>query len=679
MLALVLCASTTFAGAALLFVVQPLLAKHLLPSFGGSPGTWAACMVFFQGLLLAGYAYAHALARWLPRRAQLAVHGLVVALATSQAAYASVLESPSGSGPPPLQIAQVLLVQIGVSYFVLATTAPLVQRWAAAALGREPYALYALSNAGSLSGLLAYPFAIEPRADLQTQFALWTYAFGGYAALLLLSMLSIRSAPATADAPIASASAPLPRRRLHWLGCAFLPSVMLLAVTSHITVDIASIPLLWIVPLAIYLITFIVAYSRFGGRARLPLLLIWIVSAVGIGFGSFVQGGASLWQQLVAPCLALFAAGLLCHGELARTRPDPAHLTGYYLVIALGGVLGSISVSWLAPALLDDYYELELCSLGVFALLLATWRALSSGQRRALYIGVGICAPLLLAGMTLRARGDGAQGHVVERRRSFLGPLRVIDMDAGRMLTHGRIRHGLQLRAGASPSVSASAPLLTTPTMYFARGTAVERVMTAHATDRARSIGIVGLGVGTLAAYAREGDRVRFYELDEDVAQVARERFTFLHESHGKVELAIGDGRLALDREPSQHFDILVLDAFSSDSVPVHLLTRQAFAIYARHLAPGGVLLANVSNRHLAVDRVVRGSAGSQQLSCKVVQTEADPALHRERVRWAIMMRDASRLDALLAGLPIASDAEPAVTFSDTQASLLSIIKPSTR
>jgi hypothetical protein len=662
-----LCAGTTLLGATLLFVVQPMLGKWLLPWFGGSASTWAACMVFFQGMLLVGYLYAHVLARFVPRSAQLALHGLVLAIAVAAAGRAALLEPPSGLARPELQIARLLLSQAGLSYFLLATTGPLIQRWAAAALGREPYGLYALSNAGSLLGLIAYPFAIEPRADLQAQFSAWTYAFASYAALLLLAMVRLHAArnAAVPDEQVAS-PAPSLRERAHWLACAFLPSALLLAVTSHITVDIASIPLLWIAPLALYLVTFIVAFSRFGLAARTPALALWLASAVGLGFGSFAQGLASLWQQLIIPCTALLSAGLLCHGELARTRPCPSRLTDYYVVIALGGALGSVAVSWIAPAVLSDVYELELSALGVLALLVLGARRIGAGERRLVYLGAGLCAPLFIASIALRAQDGGAQSHVVERRRSFLGPLKVIDTEQGRVLTHGRIRHGLQLRDPATSN---------TPTMYFAAGTAVERVMTRHAAERERTVGVVGLGVGTLAVFAKPGDLFRFFELDENVVELARTRFTFLRDSASSLTVGIGDGRVLLEREGPRGYDILVLDAFSSDSVPVHLLTHEAFALYARQLAPDGVLLANVSNRHLAVHRVVQSSARATRLACALVETEPDAALHRERVRWAVMARSEDQLSSLLAGMPqIAPSASP-VAFTDARASLFSILE----
>lgn len=665
----VLLASAAFLGAALLFVVQPMLAKWLLPSFGGSPSTWAACMVFFQGMLLAGYAYAHALAGIARPRPQLAVHALFVTCALCVAGYSCTLPIPLVSlHAPAFQIAQLLFVQIGATYFALAITAPLVQRWSALAFGSEPYALYSLSNAGSLLGLLAYPFAIEPVLSVDAQFALWTQGFALYAGVMLALIACVRVLdlpPAEVALEVAPRSPLTWRSRLGWLAYAFLPSVMLLAVTNHITVDIAAAPLLWIAPLSIYLLTFIVAFSGLGARIRSALLPLWIAAVIAIGLGSFAQGSASLAQQLGTALFAMLTAGMLCHTELARTRPAPSHLTEYYLWIAGGGVLGSIFVSWLAPVLFDDDYELELCALAIFALLALSARAWSKAQKRWLYLGFGICVPLLLSNLAIRMQDVSSQGTVLERRRSFLGSLRVTDSLDGRLLTHGRIRHGMQLRDRGRH---------LQPTMYFGPGTAIEHVLRAHAGNRPRKIGVVGLGVGTIAAYARAGDRIRFYELDENVVELARKHFTFLKESAGRVEVALGDGRLSLASEAPHAFDVLVLDAFSSDAVPVHLLTREAFAIYRRQLAPNGVLLANVSNRHLAVDRVVRASARAQGLACRVIETRANPSQHVERVRWAVMARDPLLLEPLLFGLPTLSE-QAEVLFTDARASLLSIVR----
>ena len=561
-------ALTTLLGAFLLFVVQPMLGKLLLPVFGGTPATWAACMVFFQGMLLAGYAYAHLGVR-APLRVQAGLHlglvGAAVLLLVLQPSAAVV----AGRGWPPFEIAWLLAREIGAPYFVLACTAPLVQRWAALAQGREPYRLYALSNAGSLAALLVYPWLIEPGLALDAQRSLFTRAFGLFA--LLLGAVCVRTltraGAGTAAPALPLSAAPTSRQRLRWLGLAFLPSVLLLAVTNHITVDIAATPLLWIVPLAIYLVTFILAFAGGGAARRSWLLVLLALAGTLLGFGAFAQGSASLPRQLGAPLLLLFAGALLCHDALVASRPAPDRLTAFYLEVALGGVLGGVAVSWIAPLVFDDYYELELGVLALYALLLGMSAGFSRVQRQALLLGVGVVAPLLAAALIVRVGGETRQGVIVERMRSFLGPLRVTQLPEGRVLTHGRIRHGMQLSA---------AGMHDRPTMYFGPGTALALVMQRQHAEAPRQIAIVGLGVGTIAAYGKRGDRLRFYELDANVVELARRDFTFLRDTAARVEVVLGDGRLSLAAEPAQGFDVLALDAFSSDSVPVHLLTQRS-------------------------------------------------------------------------------------------------------
>jgi hypothetical protein len=366
----------------------------------------------------------------------------------------------------------------------------------------------------------------------------------------------------------------------------------------------------------------------------------------------------------VAPLLLLFAGALLCHDSLWASRPAPDRLTGFYLVIALGGVLGGVAVSWIAPLVFDDYYELELSVLVLYALLMALARGFSRVQRQALFLGMGIVVPLLSAALIMRAGGETRQGVIVQRMRGFLGPLRVTQLPEGRVLTHGRIRHGMQLSA---------AGMRDQPTMYFGPGTALAQVMLQHHAQRPRRIAVLGLGVGTIAAYGKAGDLLRFYELDANVVTLARRDFTFLRDSRARVEMVLGDGRLSLAHERAQGFDVLALDAFSSDSVPVHLLTREAFGTYAKHLAADGVLLANVSNRHLQVERVVRASAKAAGLACSIVETLADPEHFVSRVRWAVMARDPHQLARLLQGAPLFSERGPDVLWTDARASLWSI------
>ncbi len=664
-----LLAVPVFASAWLLLAIEPMLAKLLLPTLGGSPATWAACMVAFQLLLLGGYLYAHLGARYLDVRRQAALHlALLVAAAVLlfQSRLGAVPEL--GSLPWALAVPWLVVRRIGLPYLALASTAPVLARFAVP-LGRASGALYAVSNAGALLGLLAYPFVLERFVALPVQLALWAAGF----LLFGLSVLPacVAATRAASGLRVGAGSALPWRRRVHWLACAFVPSAMLLAVTNYITIDVAATPLLWVVPLALYLTSFIVAFSALNVALRGGALVMWVVGSLWLSRNAFGQGAVPLLEQVAAALLALFGTSLLCHGELARNRPDDAEPTGYYLLLASGGVLGGAFVSLLAPLVFSDFYELEVASLATFLLLLAAVRrrdagAFSRQSRLLVYLGCGVCLPLLAGEVWIRNARSGHAGRIVERRRGFLGPLRVVDVADGRVLTHGRIQHGMQLRAPEQRR---------TPTMYFGAGTGVQRVLDGLRLERPRRLGVVGLGVGTLASYGRRGDSLRFFELDPNVVELARRDFTFLADSAASITIVPGDGRLGLGHEPAHAFDVLVLDAFSSDAVPVHLLTRQAFELYAQKLAPDGVLLANVSNRHLAVDRVVRASARSVGLSCAVVETRAHALGHVVHVVWAVMARDEAQVTRLLGDLPAVPDNEPELLWTDSRASLLSVLR----
>jgi hypothetical protein len=674
----VVVAASTLLGAWLVFFVQPMAAKWLLPGFGGSPATWGACLVFFQSMLLAGYAYVHLGARWLSVRAQAVLHLVVIGGAGIGVLSASVLGPPpsaAGQGAAwlPLVIASALARQVGAACFVLSCTAPLAQRWVSVRLQREPYGLYALSNLGSLGALLAYPFLVEPALGLHAQHAWFVRGFGVLCALVawlaIEVLVGVREEHAHAE--VASAAAPVEKKRVaSWLVLSALPSALLVAATNHITTDVAATPLFWVTPLALYLGTYVLAFRAggIGPHLRSAALGILLVASVLVGWGSFAQGSASLVRQLLASLGVLLGAALLCHDALVRARPAPEQLTWFYLSLAAGGVLGSLSVSVVAPLVLDDYYELELSVLAVLVVLVALRASFSAGQRRALFLGIGLVVPLLSGALIVRAGGDTKHGVLVARMRSFLGPLRVTQLPEGRVLTHGRIRHGMQLTA---------ADLRDRPTMYFGPGTALARVLGAarDAQHPHRRLGIVGLGVGTLAAYAREGDELRFYELDPNVLELAQRDFTFLRDTRAHVAVSLGDGRLSLAQEPPHAFDVLALDAFSSDAVPVHLLTREAFATYVRQLAPDGVLLSNVSNRHLEVERVVQASARAVGLACRVIETPSDEKQFVSKVRWAVMARSRAQLDALLQGMSDFPSRGPELLWTDERASVLPILR----
>jgi hypothetical protein len=675
---------TAFAGAFLLFVVQPMLAKWLLPALGGSPATWVTCLLFFQSVLVFGYAAAHLASRTGVLRAGYCLLALiaigtvlwnrVLPLSAADAVSSAALERA-----PVAQLLATLLQRVGAPYLLLSTVAPLVQRWAAGLPERGVIRLYAVSNAGSLAGLLAYPTLIEPRFALPAQWVSWSVATAVICALMLGLAVSERPRPESVRSDIDSGVRTA--LRLRWLGYAFVPSVFLLATTSYLTTDIAAVPMLWIVPLALYLLTFIAAFGGAGRRIFTIALALFVFASIGSGWNALAQSSASLWQQLGMSLLALTCGALLCHMELVRARPALPHLTEYYVWIALGGALGGLFVAVLAPLMFNDYYELELAILATYVVLLGhrpapsdrtandaleTGRPRRSGLRTLIWFGFSVCVPVLAFSLWLRAHGGGREGHVLDRRRSVLGSLHVTQLDVGRTLTHGRIRHGMQLDAPA---------LRHLPTMYYGQGTALARVFERHHAGRARSIGVVGLGVGTIAAYGARLDRIKFYELDAQVIDVARSWFTFLRDSPARIETWVGDGRLGLSRDSQARFDILILDAFASDAVPVHLLTREAFRLYRARLAVDGVLLLNASNRYLAVDRVARGAARAQGLACAVIETPANAERYVSKVRWAVVARQHEQLSGLIEGMNPTTDPFPDVVWTDAHASLWPVLR----
>jgi hypothetical protein len=676
---LALLALASFAAAFLSFGVQPLLAKWLLPALGGSPGTWASCMVFFQGMLVFGYLAAALAASRPVLYAALALSALASALFRLPLTAASdALPSEALESGPAWYVLGLLLSRVGLPFLVLATVAPLVQRWAAELATERVHRLYAVSNAGSLAALLAYPSLIEPSLELATQWRLWSIATAALCALLIGLSLAPRAAqsivrsPAVPEAPSRLTAA----QRMRWIAYAAVPCALLIATTSYLTTDIAAVPLLWVVPLSLYLLTFIAAFGGAGARTERVALVLFLLSSAGIGWNALEQGSAPLWRQLTFSLATLGSASLLCHLELVRTRPGVASLTEFYVWIAAGGALGSMFVAFLAPAIFADYYELEVAVLATYVGLIARPRRVLSAfeggplrrslERPLLWLAFGLCAPMLVFTVWLRAHGGTTEGRIIDRRRSFLGAIRVTELSVGRILTHGRIRHGMQLLDPA---------LRRMPTMYYGEGTGIARVFERHRAGSARRIGVIGLGAGTIAALGTKTDRIRFYELDAQVIDVARTRFSFLRESAAETETQLGDGRISLARDPEMGFDILVLDAFASDAVPVHLLTLEAFGLYLRQLAPDGVLLLNVANRHLAVDRVVRGAARAYGLACVVVETPANPERFVSRVRWAVIARRGEQVSHLVDGMDFLIDPLPGVVWTDAHASVWSVLR----
>ncbi|HXY39667.1 MAG TPA: fused MFS/spermidine synthase, partial [Vicinamibacteria bacterium] len=638
---LLLYAAATLLGAALLFLLEPMTGKRLLPLLGGTPAIWTTCLLFFQAVLLAGYAYAHAATARLRPRWQVALHAVLVLVPLA------FLPPPSAGPPPPqaqptLWLLGTLLTAVGPPFFVLSASAPLLQSWfARASPTRDPYVLYAASNLGSLLGLLAYPALLEPALTREAQGRLWGLGYVVYAVLVLACARHVSRATAGDDPPRAAASrlagedALPPLTLARWIVLAAVPSSLVLGVTSYLVTDVASAPLLWVLPLALYLLTLVAAFSHYSGTATaaadlaLPMQALLVVM--------LMVGSLAVPLALTALLhLVLFtAAALVCHGQLARVRPAPAHLTAYYLAIATGGVLGGAFNALVAPVLFTGVVEYPLAivaalilrprgatrraslldRVSLLALLAAALAAVAvwwthSVDTAPRLVALLLAAPVLLAytlrrhtlhfaaalGLMLLAGGLGASryGPVVYAFRTFFGVYRVREDPATRLrvLLHGTTLHGMQ---------SLDPAWRREPLGYYDRRGPVGQAFAAlPAASRAR-VAVVGLGVGGLAGYARPGQRFTFFEIDPAVERLAREArwFSYLADCGDHCSVVTGDGRLSLGREPERAYDLLVLDAFSSDAIPVHLLTREAFTLYRSRLAEGGALLVHLSNRHL--------------------------------------------------------------------------------
>jgi hypothetical protein len=619
-------AAAVFLGAFLSFLVEPMLGRFVLPWFGGTPAVWTAAMLFFQAALLAGYAWAHGV-----RRPRWHAALLLVSLAALPVTPAWRPEAP-----PALAIPLLLAASVGLPFVALAATAPLVQTWWARREDAAPYRLYAWSNAGSLLALAAYPLLVEPALGRVAQTRAWS---GAYAAFVALVLLLIRRLPA--PPPEEPATPPPLRDHLAWTAWSALGSVLLLAVTDAVSQDLSVTPLLWVLPLAVYLLTFILCFGdprRASRKVFGPALAIASIGLVGL----LHHGWRAHWALQLGGYLAvLFVFCMACHGELVRRRPPERWLTRFYLCVAAGGALGGVCVSAVAPLVFPMHVELHLA-------VLATWLLFGLALRRDARqrpFAKPDPTPAILFALFVAAIGTGLGWHVADRlggavevSRNFFGVLQVKTYGEGDErilhLLDGRISHGFQRLAEPRE-----------PTAYFVResgvGQALGRVLRGPPS---RHVGVLGLGVGTLAAYGRAGDRLRFYEINPDVIRVARERFSFLRDSPAEVTVVPGDGRLSLEREPPQGFDLLVLDAFSGDAIPTHLLTAEAFDLYLRHLRPDGVLAVNVTNAHADAARVVRALAERSHLAATRVRHRAPSVIGPYVSDWMLLARDAAAL-----------------------------------
>jgi hypothetical protein len=685
---LVLYSATLVLSAALVFMVQPMFARFLLPLLGGTPGVWTVALLFFQTALLLAYLYVHWTTRRFGVRRQAALHLALVAAAL----IVLPIGVPDGWSPPTdsapiLWLLALLVVAVGLPYFVVSSTAPLLQSWLADTDhpdAHDPYFLYRASNVGSVIGLLAYPVLVEPTFTLDGQSWLWSAGYGllgllvaGCAAVLWRSPRRTAGArPAQeregADEPITTA------RRVRWIALAFVPSTLMLGATTTLSLNVAPMPFLWVLPLSLYLLSFIVVFSRAKGREfthRLALLAM-PVAAAGLALVVALEMHEPLWAVVVIHLGALFVIALGCHGELAKDRPSASHLTEFYALVSVGGALGGLFNGVLAPIAFDSLTEYPIAVILACFMVpgVAKWSDQVSLPRHvlpALLVGGGAFAALHLTDATdlgrwticgvaavvcvalsrhslrfglavaglLVAAWAASLGHtnVIHQERSFFGVHRVEESDDEIIheLRHGTIVHGGQIGG-----------IAIDPTTYYHRegpaGQLLEALPDRGVVKRAA---LVGLGAGTMACHARKGEHWTFFEIDPAVERIARENrlFSYLRDCDGRYDVVLGDGRLSLEKQRDARFGFIVLDAFGSDAVPVHLLTREAVELYSEKLAPHGVMAFHISNSYLDLEPVVGNVASAIGLTCFAqsdqVSQEETARKYKLSSQWVAMAR----------------------------------------
>ncbi len=754
---------TIFLSAFLLFWVQLLLGKYILPWFGGAAAVWTTCMLFFQVLLLGGYAYAHFLTSRLEPHVQVFLHCVVVvsslfllgclALSWNSPITPGSNWKPHGADHPVIQIVILLSISVGLPYFVLSTTGPLLQAWYRGLHGSgSPYRLYALSNLGSFLSLLAFPALFEPRLTLNSQARLWSLAYLAFAMSCIYGAL--RGAAGSPEkkvsedivsAECAKGVRPGKENYLLWAGLSACASILFLATTNQICQDIGIVPLLWILPLGIYLLSFVICFEHERWYSRR-----WFHPAFGLAMWTacfVLYDGAlgSIFIQIGICTFVLLISCMVCNGELARSKPQPRFLTSFYLTVAAGGAIGGLFVALVAPRIFKGFWEYQMglwmatllllvilvrdkeswlyrSKLGspvvVVALaallpesgVLARIRTNRSGSHVSAVVALVLviyvlinrnrtdpnkarekaapvycAAALLLAGIVLGGTALAHARNAILASRSFYGVLSVKPQNlddptrAAYSLVHGRVIHGFQLRAEGDRR---------TPTAYYSSTSGVgiailHSALEVSRTHRGLRIGIVGLGTGTIAAYGKQGDLLRFYEINPDVIRIASDRryFSFLSDSPARIEVIPGDARLSMERELEQHdqqdFDALVIDAFSGDAIPVHLLTLEGFEIYMKHLRkPSGVLCIHITNTYLDLKPVVLSAAKSLGLKAYLFHSDGDGRISKDS-NWMLLSQGDDLSEAYLAGHGVASQAAdaPAIRpWTDDYSNLLQIV-----
>lgn len=688
-------ALTIFVSAFLLFEVEPLIAKIILPWFGGVAAVWTVCLLFFQVVLLLGYLYSHLLTRRLGQRTQGWLHaGLLAASLLVLPILPKDSWKPAGPEHPAVHILWVLVLTVGLPFFLLSATSPLLQAWLATATKNSGvYRFYALSNAGSLLGLLSYPTLIEPRLSTLRQGWSWSVAYAAFA----VACAAIAFSEAGKNAPhhqkeqkekVGEADW---NTRALWMGLSACSSALLLAITNHISQDIAAVPFLWVILLSLYMLSFILCFGSSRWYPRTFFLRLLGVALGGMAYAlSASLSVLPFWLMILLFCLGLFICCMFCHGELARLKPDPSQLTSFYFLSSLGSVAGAAFVSLVAPQIFSGFYELHVALAGCALLVVLIHRHDSEspfrrpGWRPAWLI-LNALAAVVIASLFLLARAESANSRRMVR--NFYGVLRETDEVAPnvvllkgdkqpqhsgdlrfRRLLNGTISHGLQFLAPARRDQ---------PTSYYGTDSGIGVALRAMGRRSALRVGIIGLGVGTIAAYGRAGDDFTFYEINPLVVQIARQDFTFLQDSKARLAFELGDARLTLERQPPQQFDVLAVDAFSGDSIPIHLLTLEAFQLYFRHLKPDGILAVHISNQHLDLEPVVGAAAKRLGQEAFVVSNDSDHAQEIFSATWVLLGSETTFTD-----LPAIEEAgEPpeqngsVKLWTDSYSSLFSVLK----
>jgi hypothetical protein len=727
--------TTLFVGAALTFLIQPMVAKMVLPLYGGSSGVWTTCMLFFQAALLGGYAYAHVGSKTFGVRRHAVIHLiLILAVLLFLPIGGPASWAPMPNWPPSLSLLTMLAARVGLPYLAVAGTAPLLQLWFAETRhhsASDPYFLYASSNLGSMLALLGYPLLVEKVLPLEKQVSLWLSGYTLLSILVTVCALTLRSRPqdesrvspeGNADMVAASGSPPSWRQRRRWIALAFIPSSLLLSVTAYLTTDVAAIPLLWVVPFALYLLTYILAFAVPRQRvhravSRLLPLVVLLLTLLLLAEGL----EPPIWLQVGLHLLGLFVIGFACHVALALSRPSVASLTEFYLWLSVGGVLGGLFNALLAPVLfmrtgLTEYplvlvlacfvrppvtdkqdrrtlLRKDLLPAAILGLLTAVlafsarWMPADLGPLRVglafgipavlcytfvdrpVRFGLGIAA-LLLAG----AFYVGEYGNTVYLRRTFFGVHQITRDERGRFLklVHGNTVHGQQ---SAGPAVKHE------PLTYYHVRSPIGRLFESlnNSSTPPKEVAVAGLGAGSLAYYAQRGQHWTFFEIDPVVEHIARAYFSYLKECDGDVDVVLGDARLRLEQAQSSRYDVLVIDAFNSDSIPIHLLTREAVATYRKRLADDGIMAFHVSNRHLDLAPVLAAQAETLGLAGYQWLGSSDPAPDSGKFasHWVLLGRLSPRLDAAIHGgmWTAMARADERYLWTDSYSNLLSVIR----